>query len=106
MKISVPKEAMLVFFVIVVGSLIVYIIYQFYPKPTNTYNFFGMKLPFRTDLYKANAIPVYPDNETVYDMLWGIQLENITMVWVNSSDNNMVAVEAFEITYKDRKSVV
>lgn len=102
MKISISKEVIVVFLVIVVGIACVYIIYHFYPSSTttSTYNFFGIKLPFRTDLYKANNISVYPDNETIYNMMWGSQLENITIVWVNSSENNMVTVEAFEITYK------
>jgi hypothetical protein len=102
MKISISKEAIIVILVVVIGIASVYIIYHFYPSPTDTksYNFFGIRIPFRTDLYKANNISVYPDNETVYNMLWGPQLKNITIVWVNSSENNMVTVEAFEITYK------
>jgi hypothetical protein len=102
MKISISKEAVVVILIIVIGIACVYIIYHFYPKSTTTtsYNFFGITIPFRTDLYKANNISVYPDNDTVYNMMWGQQLENITIVWVNSSENNMVAVEAFEITYK------
>jgi hypothetical protein len=104
MRISISKEAIIIILVAVIGLTCVYIIYHFYPSstPPNTYNFFGIKLPFRTELYKANNISVYPDNETIYNMMWGPQLENITIVWVNSSENNMVGVEAFEITYKMR----
>ena len=43
---------------------------------------------------------MYPDNETIYNMLWDFALDNITIVYVNSSDNNKVQLEAFEIVYK------
>jgi hypothetical protein len=43
---------------------------------------------------------VYPDNVTIYDMMWNYEVENISIAYVNSSDNSKVMVEAFEITYK------
>lgn len=57
-------------------------------------------MKFSTDLKKANAVPVYPNNDTVYDILWNLELKNLTIAYVNSSDNSKVAVEAFDITYK------
>lgn len=101
MKISISTKHLIIwFFVLLVVLSSVYIIYQFAPKHATIYNFFGIEIPFRADIYKANIISVYPDNETIYNMLWDYRLQNITIVFVNSSDNGKVAVEAFEITHK------
>lgn len=104
MKISISKVQILaVLAVLVVAGSIYIIYYRISPKPNNVYNFFGIDIPFRTNLKDANNITIYPDNETIYDMFWNPELENITIAWVNSSDNvtnGMIAVEAFEIVYK------
>ena len=100
MKISISGKHVTVFFLIILVAGGVYIIYRYIPKHTTTYNFFGIEIPFRVDIDKANNIPVYPDNETIYNIMWDSQVENITIAYVNSSENNKVAVEAFEITSK------
>ena len=100
MKISISRKHVIVILLIFLAAGSIYIIHRFAPKHTTVYNFFGITIPFRVDLYKANNVSVYPNNETIYDMLWNYQIQNITIVYVNSSENNIVAVEAFEITNK------
>ena len=68
--------------------------------PLTIYNFYGINIPFRADLYKANDIPLYPNNETINNMLWNLYIENLTIVWINSSDNSKVGVEGAEIALK------
>ncbi len=69
-------------------------------KPVTRYEFQGVELSFRDDLRLAKNISVYPDEKTILDMIWDPEIQNITIAFVDSSDNQLTAVNAFEITYK------
>jgi len=98
MRISISRKQILIFFIILLAAGAVFLLDYFLPK--YTYNFHGIQMKFSTDLKKANSIAIYPNNDTVYDILWNLELRNLTIAYVNSSDNGKVAVEAFDITYK------
>ncbi|MEM5807648.1 MAG: hypothetical protein QW818_00780 [Candidatus Aenigmatarchaeota archaeon] len=70
------------------------------PKPITKYNFYGAELKFRHDLREAKNISVYPDEETILNAIWNPDIINVSIAYVNSSDNSIVAVNAFEITFK------
>lgn len=91
---------MIISFVIAICVAGITIAYLKIPKPITTYNLDGLKFRFRADLRKANNILVYPDEETIRNIIWNPEIQNLTIVYVNSSDNAIVAVNAFEITYK------
>lgn len=88
------------FLVLLLLSVTGVIIYLIFTQPLKTYDFYGTKLGFRSDLKQASKIPLYPNDTVIHDILWNQELENLTIVFVNSSENSLVLVEAFEITYK------
>ncbi|MBI2547645.1 MAG: hypothetical protein HYW23_04370 [Candidatus Aenigmarchaeota archaeon] len=75
-------------------------IYLSTPKEIKHYNFYGTQIAFRDDLRNAKNISVYPDDKAIQAAVWNPDLKNITIAFVNSSDNNLMAVDSFEITYK------
>lgn len=77
-----------------------YLIFQYEKtRPITHYTFNGIELGFRDDLRAANNISV--SNETaISDVVWNPDLTNVTIVFVNSTDNGLVTVNSVEITYK------
>ncbi|MBI2542747.1 MAG: hypothetical protein HYW24_00995 [Candidatus Aenigmarchaeota archaeon] len=76
------------------------LVYYMKTKPITHYNFYGAEFEFRDDLREAENIPIYPDKETILNTVWNPDIHNITVVYIDSANNSIVAVNAFEITYK------
>ena len=61
----------------------------------------GSKFFFRDDINDAKRIPVYPDENTVYNMFWNTNITNITILFKPlPTGNQYYSVENFELTYK------
>jgi len=86
--------------VIIVGLLFYYIF--FFPKPIKTWDYRGMTLTFRTDLRKADKVPVYPGETEVYLDTMHPLAKNVTIAFKDAGEGEYgyYATEAFEITYK------
>jgi len=54
---------------------------------------------FRRDIREALKVKIENSSE-IEKALWNPRLKNLTLVFVNSSDNLLVKIEFFEITYK------
>ncbi|MBI2545419.1 MAG: hypothetical protein HYW22_02385 [Candidatus Aenigmarchaeota archaeon] len=77
-----------------------YFIYQYEQnKELTHYTYNGMALGFRDDLRATQNIPVSDANDIIANS-WNAYLNNVTIVFVNSTDNHLVEVNAVEITYK------
>lgn len=68
--------------------------------PLTEINYFGVELKFRTDLRKANQIVVYPNEKALVDLLMDPSIRKVSIGFVNTTQNNLTAVEGFEISYK------
>lgn len=99
-KIAINRKQLIIFIVIIVCVAVVARVYLTLPRPITTYNLDGLEFKFRADLRQANNIPVYPDEEAIRDIIWNPEIQTLTIAYVNSSDNTIVAANAFEITYK------
>jgi len=84
--------------VIIVGLLFYYIF--FFPKPIKTWDYRGMTLTFRTDLRKADKVPVYPGETEIYLDTMHPLVKNVTIAFKDVGEYGYYATEAFEITYK------
>ncbi len=100
-KLKLSKNSLIFLLALILVFLIVFL---FLPKltyqPLTTLNFKGVLLQFRADLREANKIEA--DEESIRNILWNRNLKNVTIVFTNSSDLDLVGVEAFEISYKLR----
>ncbi|MGC8812446.1 MAG: hypothetical protein ACP5O8_02555 [Candidatus Aenigmatarchaeota archaeon] len=67
-------------------------------KPLTAINYEGFLLQFRADLREANKLEA--DKEAIEEILWDKNVKNITIIFTNSSDLELVGVESFEIAYK------
>lgn len=85
--------------IILSSVLIAMFMYTQY-QPLTNYNYNGLILNFRADLREAKKLPVYPNESYITDILWLPFIENITIIYKNSTDMGLVGVEAFEIAYK------
>lgn len=104
MKFSLNKKQIIILLISigVIGGISGLVYYTTLPKPAMGYNFYGSELQFRDDLKAANNISVYPDENSVLNAVWNPEIQNISIAFINSSaeDNALVAVNAFEVTYK------
>jgi hypothetical protein len=92
---------------LILGLLIIILIALSIPfilekiKPITTILYNKNLYVFREDVTEAYKIPVYPDEEFVYNLLWSRQIENITILFKPiTSSNGLYSVEAFELTNK------
>jgi len=72
----------------------------FYPKPIKTWNYRGQILNFRSDLRKADKVPVYPGETQVYLDTMHALVDNVTIAYKDVGEYGFYATQAFEITYK------
>jgi len=108
-RISIERKYVFVFLLVVIAVAAAIIIYKFNgyrPLTTYTYyvydnygNRYGIPMNFRADLRKAENVSVYPDSSEIYNIIWNENVRNITIAYANSSDNGLVAANAFEIVY-------
>jgi hypothetical protein len=91
---------LLVFIAIIAAAVVAVYIYEKHYAPITRYNYKGSTFVFRTDLRKANKLTVQPNETSITDLLWVPDISKITIVYKNSTDVNLVTLEAIEITYK------
>ncbi len=101
MKIKITLKLILILLIILLLVLLIpFILEAIKPEKTIIYN----KVPyvFREDVREAYKIPVYPNEEFVYNLLWDYKIKNITILFkpISSPTNALYAVEAFELTNK------
>ena len=91
-----------IFYILMIVSLIFFLVYLYlYFRPVNSINYKGQIFTFRDDIKAANKIKVYPDEETIHDMFWNPNLENITIIFKPlEKGSGYYMVESFELTYK------
>ena len=109
-RISIEQKHIFVFLLVVIAVVATILIYKFYEsKPLTTYTYYvydnygnryGIPMAFRADLRKASNVSIYPDISSIYNIIWNENTKNIIIVFANSSDNGLVATDAFEIAYK------
>lgn len=109
-RISIERKHIFVFLLVVIIVAVGILIYKFHEsRPLTTYTYYvydnygnryGIPMAFRADLRKADNVSVYPDVSSIYNIVWNENTKNITIAFVNSSDNGLVATDAFEIAYK------
>jgi hypothetical protein len=97
-KISRNLAIFLALFLIIIFVIVYFKISEY--KPLTTINYKGLVLQFRADLREANKIEA--DEEAIRKILWDKNIKNITIVFPNSSDLELIGVESFEIAYKLR----
>ncbi len=97
-KLSKRNVTLVVALLAITGFLFYYVF--FYPKPIKTWNYGGMVLNFRSDLRKADKVPVYPGETQVYLDTMHTLVDNVTIVYKDVGEYGYYATEAFEITYK------
>jgi len=62
-------------------------------------NINGIEFGFRRDIREALKVEIENSSE-IKKALWNPNLKKLTLVFVNSSDNILVKIQFFEITYK------
>lgn len=97
-KIKISKNFLLALILIFVfvGIGIYYKLSEYQPLTSISYDNFVLQ--FRADLREANKLEA--DEEAIRNILWDRNIENVTIVFTNSSDLELVGVESFEIAYK------
>jgi hypothetical protein len=86
-----------VFFIVLLS---IFLWYYFSQRPIYTINYGGIILNFRADLREANKVPVYPNESLIHEILWDPEIKNVTIVFMNTTDVSLTAIQAFEIAYK------
>lgn len=119
-RIVVPKKQASRISIIIIFLLSLFLLYQFliYPyylknyAPVTSYEIYNTTFSFRSDLRKADKIPVYPADESIYNEVRStyrillypsgnvVDLKNITIEYETVDQKGIYAVEAFELTYK------
>jgi len=88
--------------IVVLSALV--LIYWFRSSPTShivyVYNYKGQLIYFRANLTEAFNVPVYPSEKALFDAVMNERVKRINIVFVNSSDNSLVAVNGFEVSSK------
>ena len=96
------KERLITIIIIAaIVGFIGYLIYSWYLTSQRILkvNINGIEFGFRRDIREALKVEIENSSE-IEKALWNPRLRNLTLVFVNSSDNLLVKIEFFEITYK------
>jgi hypothetical protein len=72
----------------------------FSDKPVTRYTFQGVELSFRDDLRLAKNISLTPSEEAILYTVWNPDIQSINIVYMNTTDNQFTAVNAFEVAFK------
>ena len=91
------KFVLLIFLIIAIFLTFLFIYNSFF-KPIYITEIDGIKIRFRANLREANKI--FSEKEKIENLIWNEKLKNITIVFVNSTQNGLVQVQAFEIAFK------
>jgi len=88
--------------VVLSGTLLIStsLVFYFAHRPLYVWNYKGETLQFRADLRQADKVPAYPNESAVYQLIWKPNIEEIQILFQSDIDTSLIAVEAFEITYK------
>ena len=100
-KIKIDKKviAVISLAVIIFASILIYKKLEYYFLPVTKVNYYGILLTFRSDLKQAKLTPVYPSDQ-YFGIFRNPNIRNIYICFRNTTNNSLVAVEAYEITYK------
>lgn len=101
-KIKVTKLKIIAFLIAAISFCVVYLEYPAIYKtlvPIKQINYYGVPLVFRQDLKQASTIPVYP-NENALKIFYDPKIKTIYIAFRNTTQNSLVEVEAYEISYK------
>jgi hypothetical protein len=74
--------------------------FLFSDKPVTKYTFQGVELSFRDDLRLAKNITLAPSEEAILYTIWNPDVQSISIVYMNTTDNQFTAVNAFEVAFK------
>jgi hypothetical protein len=103
-KVSLTRSQAIILITVLVATLAIIYVYIITkpPQPITTVEYYGNMLTFRENLIEANNITVSPSDKAISDAMTNSRIENITIVFKNTTDLSYTAVQAFEITYKLR----
>ncbi|MCD6476866.1 MAG: hypothetical protein J7K26_01715 [Candidatus Aenigmarchaeota archaeon] len=83
------------------GIILIIMISGCIGSPVTKYEFAGKTLNFRADLREAEKINVYPDEQTLWNMLMGPYVRIIHIgFYPNDTENPYYTVAAYELSYK------
>ncbi len=99
LKISKQKAIALLGMILLIAGLLYY---SNYLSPIKVWDYHGQRLSFRANLRKAENIPVYPDDDTVYQTVVSTIVRNITIAYKDSGEYSYYATNGFEIAYKTK----
>lgn len=87
--------------ILFLSLLVVFVlaVYFFYPREIKSYELDGITLNFRADLRRAQWVEASVEH-SLDEIFLSSELRNITLVFVDSPQNALVAVQAFEIASK------
>ena len=72
--------------------------------PMTRYDWDGTPVSFRADLRQAQNVSAYPDEKSIYNEIWNPGVYRVKIAYVStenvSSENGMLAAEAFEVRFK------
>jgi len=96
------KRNQIIFLSLIVTAIVFIFLYDLYvPRPITEINYDGIVLGFRADLKEAKNVPVYPNEQTLYDELMNPLVENITIAVKSAGDGNPIySVQTLELVTK------
>jgi len=74
---------------------------NFQQMDPHTAKFAGVTLHFRADLYEADKVEVYPDEQTLRDVLLNPNIKTVWLAYIpNESENSFYLAASYELAYK------
>jgi len=101
MKFYINQKKIILIVSIILLIILTYRLYDYF-KPVKIIYHKGQVYEFRDDIKEASKIPVYPNEEWVYDMFWDIRTGNVTILFkpMDSRTNGYYRLEVFELVNK------
>jgi len=101
-KIKLTRERIIFAAIALLVFLAIYFAYPTLYKllPVTTVNYHGHLLQFRADLREASKVAVYPNESSIKSIFYNPAIKTVYICFRNTTQNSLVAVEAWEISYK------
>ncbi len=99
-KLRLTSKNMTVVGMLLVTMVAVFLLAKYYPYSVTSAAYKNATLQFAVDLNAAKSIPVYPDTNSVSNLINSPSVKKLTFVVQNTSDAYLSKYEAVEITLK------
>jgi hypothetical protein len=95
------KRVLLLAFAVLCLVAAIALIQRMQPTVTAyTYNYKGVEVVFRANPVEALNVSVYPSDKALLEAVMNASVKKIYVAFVDSKDNNLVAVNGFEVSNK------